>query len=70
MGRYAKGNGDYELSQYLEYWNGKPMLRDLKGVSTKCVEPRLNIMLCMHTWSVMQALIGIFISFLTNLILN
>jgi hypothetical protein len=58
MGRYSKGSGEYELAQYLEYWNGKTMQRDLKGITTRALDPRLNICLCMHTWSVISALIG------------
>ena len=58
MGRYSKGNGDFELAQYLEYWNGRKMQKDLKGSSTKIMEPRLNLFLCMHTWTVMQAFLG------------
>jgi hypothetical protein len=59
MGRYNNGNATYDKSYYLSLWSTPGHInRDLKGVRTKIIEPKLQLTVCTHPWSVVSTLIS------------
>jgi hypothetical protein len=59
MGRYLNGNKDYEQSFYNNAWNTPGIIkRDLADDRSWVDEPRANITMAIHIYTVMTNLAG------------
>ena len=57
MGRYNKGDKDYDQAFYNNLWNAPFFIqRDLSGDRNRVYYPRCNLTMAIHLWTVIKDL--------------
>ena len=55
---YGTTNHNYDNAEVLSLWNGHNIQREIRGRRQLIKNPRLNLVYCMHSFKVIQALFG------------